>query len=361
MSSLILSSLEIHNFRLLRNIRIERLGRVNLFVGKNNVGKSSILEAIQLYIYQDSAILDLLRARDEFRESPSLDDSVSSLFSGIKHLFHNQEDTNGNHSPIQIGSVDSPSDRLSIRLGFYTPGQNGEGESSWLPIEEQEIVNVLIPALAIRVGTQKETILPLDRFLRRPALSRVLSKKIPLVFIPANGLSKAEIGKLWDEGIQQGFKDDILDILRIVSPEIEDLHLIGQSHRTPVVRVKRQKELVALRSLGEGTNRLFGMAVALVNAQSGLLLVDEIESGLHYSVFPKMWEIVFETASRLNIQVFATTHSLDCVQGFQEAATENQEEEGVLYRLENRGDVIVPILFDEQLLTVAAENDLEVR
>lgn len=84
-----------------------------------------------------------------------------------------------------------------------------------------------------------------------------------------------------------------------------------------------------LGNLGEGMNRMLALAIGLVRSADGILLVDEIENGLHYSVQPDLWRMIFETAQELNVQVFATTHSYDCVQAFERVA---QEEAKALVR-----------------------------
>ncbi len=114
----------------------------------------------------------------------------------------------------------------------------------------------------------------------------------------------------------------------------------------------------------EGMNRLFGITLALVNARDGFVLVDEVESGLHYSVQPDMWRLVLRVSHGLSIQVFATTHSWDCVEAFQRAAGENKEEEGVLVSLrrkDSQPDQISAVLFDEPKLAVATRENIEVR
>src|SRR5262249_57748030 len=111
----------------------------------------------------------------------------------------------------------------------------------------------------------------------------------------------------------------------------------------------------------EGMDRLLGIALALVNAKDGILLIDEIESGLHYSVQPDVWRLVFATVQRLNVQVFATTHSWDCIAAFQQAAEENKDEEGLLIRLENKKGKIVATEFDERRLGIATREEIEVR
>lgn len=88
---------------------------------------------------------------------------------------------------------------------------------------------------------------------------------------------------------------------------------------------KNEKSRTPIGCFGEGVQRLFGLAVALSTAKSGILLVDEIDTGLHHSVLADMWKLVIATAIKNDIQVFATTHSLDCLRGLNEACERNPE------------------------------------
>jgi len=97
-----------------------------------------------------------------------------------------------------------------------------------------------------------------------------------------------------------------------------------------------------------------------VSINGGLLLVDEIETGIHYSAQQDMWRLIFQMARRLNVQVFATTHSWDCIEAFQEAAQED-ESAGMLIRLQERDGQITPTLFDERELSIVTRRQLEVR
>ncbi len=108
-------------------------------------------------------------------------------------------------------------------------------------------------------------------------------------------------------------------------------------------------------------SRLLGIALALVNCRDGMLLVDEIECGLHYSILPDVWKLIFKTAKDLNVQVFATTHSKDCIEAFEEAAREDEESEGILIRLERQGERIVAKTIDEKRLELAVNHNVEVR
>lgn len=115
---------------------------------------------------------------------------------------------------------------------------------------------------------------------------------------------------------------------------------------------------IPIGSMGDGIWRLLGIALALVQARGGVLLVDEIDTGLHYSVLIDMWRLVFETARQLDVQVFATTHSRDCYEALA-AVTEPDRTEISLQRIE-RGKREA-IAFSEVEIRQAAERGLEVR
>ena len=130
--------------------------------------------------------------------------------------------------------------------------------------------------------------------------------------------------------------------------------------RVPFVKISSFDEPLPLRSLGDGMLRLFGIVLSLVHARDGMLLVDEVENGIHYSVQADLWRLIFKVASKLNVQVFATTHSSDSVAAFQAAASES-EEEGVLIRLDRRDGKISALELDEDELEIAIHGEMEVR
>ena len=129
----------------------------------------------------------------------------------------------------------------------------------------------------------------------------------------------------------------------------------------PIVRLEGSSEPITLRSMGDGMVRLFHLALALVNSKGGMLLVDEIENGIHYSVHEDLWKLVFKTAKDLDIQVFATTHSWDCIEAFQRAACEDVSSEGYLIRLGWKRDKVVATVYDENDLAVVTRDQIEVR
>jgi predicted ATPase len=170
--------------------------------------------------------------------------------------------------------------------------------------------------------------------------------------------------RFWDGIALTPSEDDVIEAMRLITPEVERLVLKpideGSRTRVPFVKIKGQDEPVTLRSLGDGMNRVFGIALALAKARDGLLMIDEVENGLHYSVQSDIWRMIFEVARKLNVQVFATTHSYDCIKAFEEAAR-TSDEEGVLIRLAQKGGRTLVGEFDENELGVAVQGQIEVR
>jgi AAA15 family ATPase/GTPase len=108
--------------------------------------------------------------------------------------------------------------------------------------------------------------------------------------------------------------------------------------------------------------RLLGLILTLIECENGMLLIDEVEIGFHYSVLPDVWKLIFKTAKDLNVQVFATTHSKDCIEAFTQAAIDDEESEGMLIRLErNKDDKIIAKIFDEESLETIERRNIEVR
>ena len=365
MSTLVLDSLEIKNFRAFKHLRIEKLGRVNLIVGKNNVGKTSVLEALRLYASKGDAydIFSLLKNRNELSRSDSDTDfrleiiDFSELLTSLRYLFHGREDVKALHNGIVISTIKNiltPESSIVIDVAFpyddFKPGNNTQ----------------FAPQLQVVVNDEFtfSTKLHQSHFYKRTQQRKSL-KEVPHIYIAAYGLNLRTAENYWDQISLSSLEDDVLAALRLISPQIERINFIGGSSsseiRFPMTKVSGIDKPFPLASLGEGMNRMLGIALALVNAKDGMLLIDEVDTGLHYSVLPEMWNLIFEVAHRLNVQVFATSHSWDCIQAFQQAADANTDEEGMLIRLEQRKDGIRAVTFDEEELSVVAREQIEVR
>jgi AAA15 family ATPase/GTPase len=113
--------------------------------------------------------------------------------------------------------------------------------------------------------------------------------------------------------------------------------------------------------MGEGMARLASLVLAIGNAQGGVVLVDEIENGLHHSILPQVWQAIDKVSRQFATQVFATTHSLECITAAHQAFSESEHYAFRLHRLERVQDTIRAITYDQEALAAAIDTGLEVR
>jgi AAA15 family ATPase/GTPase len=177
--------------------------------------------------------------------------------------------------------------------------------------------------------------------------------------------------RIFDEISLTDKENVVIDALKIIEPKI--LRIATQKSETGTknsfkILLAGYEQPIPIGSMGDGIWRLLTIALAMVSTQNGILLIDEIDSGLHFSTLLKMWELVFKTAEKLNIQVFATTHSSDCwtsladfinKQNISEKSSFNQPNKFTIHRIEP--DKNQSIIFDEKKIVIAANRDIEVR
>ena len=131
--------------------------------------------------------------------------------------------------------------------------------------------------------------------------------------------------------------------------------------RRPIVGLKDNRNPVPLRSLGEGAVRMCAITMALANSRGGVLLLDEVENGVHHAVQGDFWKMILQAAYDNEAQVIATTHSEDCVNGSAKAAAELETPDSRQVRLTRRHGKVFATTLDEHQMQVAARHRIEVR
>ena len=382
-----LESLLIKNFRALEHLEVPKLGRVNLMVGKNNSGKSTVLEALRLYAgnAQRPLLEAIAQEHDEryrVRESETLD--ADSLLPFQDFFPGRSFPTDA--TAIEIGSGTSEDDRLGISHALM---EESIGEPEVL---EGEMINrirrryiqkfeadlfpgELQQVILVRKG---ERLFPPVKLLNGARRSSAYdATSVPCSFIPTQFISMDELADEWDRIVFTEQEAVVKKALLVIEPDFDNLTFVradGYSpsgvrtrpSRTAMVKLKGVDRPVPLNSMGDGMLRVLQLALKLFAAKGGFLLIDEFENGLHYSVQEKVWGLLFEVAERHNIQIFATTHSWDCIESFTKVAVARTETDGVLFRLgrsvrtSDQGRVIATV-FDEAALQNITQQDVEVR
>ena len=362
-TDLLLPDLHIEGFRGIKDLLISRLGRVTLLAGKNGAGKTTVLEAVRVYAGRGrfADLYGLLRSRDE--TAVRVDDDVERgpLELNWEALFNGRVLTTD--SLISIGPADGDPVKIEIglaetQLDFHSTGSQFPG-----------------PLLEIRVsfqGAQQEFSSDADvRRSRQRSMfeQRELPPQAQCESLGPGLPSSTQLAGFWDTVALTEEESQAVEALNIIyRGRVERVAMVGDSNRAtrslgrkPVVKLCDQASPVPLKSLGDGAVRMFSVALALANSKDGFLLIDEAENGIHHSIQRDFWTMILKAAHQNNVQVIATTHSWDCVAGFATAATEIEEVDGALIRLDRYDDHIRAVEYTEDDLRIAAEQGIEVR
>lgn len=363
-----LGNVTFERFRAFRELRVQGLGRVNLITGKNNTGKSSLLEGIRILATGAALdeLQDILKDREEYATGPEAELSAGSggglRFSG---LFHGFPDMAERPAPLAISTDGDIHPReVAMSVSWFSRKRDENGNlvfNEHRPDEPEGVASIVImtsEGVRIHEIENLRTELSVLQAGRGPS-------GVGCFFIGAHsGESTAELGALWDGIALSDNEQEVVDALRVIDPHISRVTMVGgygsRRRRTAFVRTDSIPRPVPLRLFGDGMNRLFAMVLGLLNARGQLMLVDEFENGLHHTVQLDAWRIIFRLARNLDTQVFATTHSWDAIEAFQQAAAEHPDT-GVLLRLARSGDKIVPTVFADKEVAVAARERIEVR
>lgn len=353
--------LRIHNFRRFQKFSMEGLGRVNLLVGPNNCGKTTILEAIDLLASPlDPCLLGALSIRRGAVSALAGESSIKSARLALRHLFYGHRVSVGSFFKVD-GSFAKAEHSLSARI-TRTPDLPSRASKYpadvWLTIWREG------------QGAKATDSIPLTSSIEWPVVDWEGRAKVSdgptTPFVGTDSLERWMIV----EGlaaIQLNPEEElVLEILRLIEPTVEGItavqapEVVGLRDRGGVfVKLNGQRERVPIASLGEGMWRLLSLALELVSAKGSVLLVDEIDIGLHYTAQAEMWRMVKKAAEELNVQVFATTHSRDCVYALAQIARADVTDgsDVTIQRIEGERAVA----YNEQEIVLAAERGIEVR
>ena len=357
-------SFEVRNFRCFRELTIAELERVNLIAGVNNVGKTALLEAMFLHCgaYNPTLALRLNAFRGieavkikfgQWIEPPW--DSLFHQFNVSKSMELVGENTVTGRRSLRLNVVRDPSELSSIAQFSGSAPDVSEGILS-----SSEIAKVLkleyeegerhgsSYMILDRKGIRAEPIPPVPPF---PAFFQGARMRVPFPD-EAERFGNLEI---------RGQQDVLLQVLRLIEPRLSRLAMVvvaGEPMLHGDIGIGR---LVPLPVMGEGMVRLASLVLHIGNAPNGVVLVDEIENGLHHSILPKVWRAIGEVAREFNTQVFATTHSRECIVAAHKAFAESDVYDFRLHRLEGTKEGIRAVTYDQETLEAAIETDLEVR
>ncbi len=353
-------SISIVNYKNLDGLNIKSFERVNLIVGKNNTGKSSLLEAIALFVSQfDIEILyKILYDRGEKITGQDIVNKSVANMNILSSLFRDRVVDFKNGTKISL-SEGTDIAGCSFRFVQYVE-PNSAGTGRQIVPNDSDAESKLGFEIVSKSGSYIYS-LESNRFLTRGNFYGK-DKYEKLQFLKIRDIERQQNAELWDKITLTSKEEVVYQTLRIIQPDLERITFVGSNpHRYPLIKLADKEQILPLLSLGDGINRILTIVLAMVNAESGYVLIDEFESGLHHSVQTKLWEMIFNISEKLNIQVFATTHSDDCVAGFETVLNNRLQNSGILIRLETKNGTVKAVDYSNAELKSAIENNIETR
>ena len=346
-----MTDLRIRNFKLFKDFSLKNIPRILLLGGRNNCGKTSLLEAV--FFALDSAHetmfwnnvsrrgLDVIPSTPDGVFAPlyrnfNLDDPMVFEFDldssaerkRLSYTFMPSSRTRFSPDATvrPAPRVDTWTDRGQVEIAF---GADGQGRA-FLELGDHEF--------------------RMDPKAKLKMLEYIDKTKVAFVHTSGVFISKSEAEFYSD--LEQGHATEpVLESLRILEPRLRSLDVVVLEGDNPVLHgdigIGR---MVPLPFMGEGVRRLLSLILWMSRLKGGVLLVDEIETGFHHSVLPKVWEELILNAKANDIQIMATTHSREMIAGAMEGVPEDMRGDLEYIRIDRSDEKIDAKRFDFESL-----------
>lgn len=339
----------IQNFRQFKDLTLDNLAQINLITGANNTGKTTLLET--LFLLANPTNPDKILTIAQLRGNSHITQGGQY---GWGFIFHDGSED----QPIVLESRGEDESRRTLEVGISEDlglvEVDNQSKENHEPFQSISTTLVTAPILQygykladgnrIRQGSAR--ILATDQ---GPIVQRSSGLMQDANYFLANGKSDTEAdAERFSRLVAARRKSEVIEMLRTVEPRLTDLIVLAQPSST-VAADLGSGPLVPLNYMGRGLERLLTLILAILGSAGGMVLIDEIEDGLHYSVLPLVWKAVTEAALRSSVQVFATTHSYECIQAAIDASAESPGKLAMLRLARKDGRIHVVDVDDEGL------------
>jgi len=309
--------INIKSYKRFRNLKIEKLKKINLITGANDIGKTSLLEALSFSILTkpDSILINLFNLIN--KRDPELSIRQKDIIKYIKSNYSYFE-FESNISKVKFESPESIEYLFAIKINSFTK-------------EYHHIIKELLD----------------------------IEKNDNMAFIVDNGGSVI-ILKKWYEKVQKKEDEDFINKnIQMFDSNIEKFKIIGEE---PSIKLKDKKDYIPISELGDGLKRFIFMLLAFYKVgENGYIFIDEIENGIWYKNYDLLWKNLFYLSNFFNTQLFITTHSKELIQSFLRVSKEENFDNLALIELIKKENQIDYLMFNQDTLELELENDFEVR
>ena len=352
-------------FAALKILQINDLGRVNLIAGKNNTGKTALMEAIFL-LSGNRSLKTLLRSGVPIRSRFAKDeeeDARSSISWATVFAYFNKS------LPIEISADTDRSEnkeRLRVTLNIsYVPEPALIEDEAFLDTFHRYYSDYDLDLEVLEFNSSTDDnrhyLLLQNGFIRRTRFDR--NNVVPANFLYSREKMSSRLTSDRFTKLQESKKlGELIAGIKIIEDRLIDLRIGTENGRPSIDADIGLPKLVSLRTLGDGMNRVADLLLAMHEVEGGVILIDEIENGLHYTVHKAVWSLIKKMSKDLKLQVFATTHSLEMIRAAYEAFSEGDKLDKFRYhRLDRDRDTgdIEAVTYNEFGMDAVAAFDFE--
>lgn len=286
------SEIFVHSYRKLHKIRVKNLSKVNIFVGGNNLGKTSLLECFYLFsqLNDINAFLDLEKYRGKFYSDFHSKWIHKNFISDIEL----EGSFNGAETSLYLTKTETEED---IEKSGYLSTIESEGKVKDITLES-----------AIHLYTTKE---PELRFSKSQVLCQA-------TFTSPFRYNTELLKKAHANAVKEKYFDRVIEFIQThLDPSIEKIEMISDEGESRfMVSSSLINEVVDITKYGEGLQRVFEIALLMVYSKDGVICIDEVDSAIHKSLLIEFTKFIQQTAEQFNVQVFLSTHSKECIDAF---------------------------------------------
>ena len=370
------------DFRGIKSIQLSGLGRINLISGRNDTGKTSVLEALFLHAAGPFAPFNALGLRTSSRAELPLDLAasggqvnpwasyfagfdvatpirMSSVSSGLRYVLEIVGDSSEpGVAPVVSASASGSTNRVIGRLLLRETRGDEETKERKVVLrvqvdpEEVDTWKGRAPSLYARTTTVQ--------VISDPPPS---DDELTFAFFASNRGADPALAEKYSRTRQHRSKLQLVDALQGLDDRIRDLEVLSTGGQSTLNAVLKNDLLIPLNLLGGGPMTVANILLGIADSKPGsIILLDEVENGVHWSAMEHMWRAVYRAAHRFEVQVFATTHSRECLVAAARALSQKKGDVR-LFRLghpDNAGSQIVGS-YDYDKLLAGLEMDLDLR
>ena len=348
-----IESFSARNFRCFERVDLDDLKRVNVVVGANATGKTALGEALYLSAMASPVAnywFRNIRNRLLPQQQPLWDRNTFERF--WSDLFYDFDPKRG----TELTFIDSEKNHYKIQV-FYretdAPRQTLAGPLPSIPA---------IPLVFKRIGPKGTS--ESRAFLENniPQFDGTI-ELIPQMFaLPATGqFTQGDIAGWFDNLNKKGEAGDVLKYLRQIFPLIEGLDIgLDATLAALYAKVKSVRELLPIGVVSAGVSKVLGILLAIANSNKGVVLVDEIDNGIHYKKLSTLWTTLFEFCEDRETQLFAATHSWEALKAISGVLGKNVDKFSYLRTERDEGKCVV-YHFDGQTLKDTLDENIDPR